>query len=233
MRKREEGTRAGLCVPAGANPAKPKRMGASQLILTLLMLASGSLLTAAGAFFSRRRQNKDELNEAVADLLEVHFQLSAYIAIAKAVDEAKLPLPQGAIPQMRKMFMAWFPSDQDIHTRYSTAVTAISRYDPVLGFRLRSRDAVQPFQARIIELQTHPDAPAGFLKNLDLTLAIEGAATLRELLPEIARRSSWRLARRVRRMLEDVAPEMPLQLKEYLAELKTDLQKAPTTPPRG
>jgi hypothetical protein len=53
-------------------------------------------------------------------------------------------MPTEAKPYIRAAFEQFFPADAGLAKRYSESVALVAATDPVLGYRLRSKDMVSP-----------------------------------------------------------------------------------------
>ncbi|MGD0598882.1 MAG: hypothetical protein ABR988_03615 [Terriglobales bacterium] len=87
----------------------------------------------------------------MADLLEVRYGLLAIEAIGREL--TKLTGSADVIgPQFYAIANVFLPNWDELHSRYDLAVSAIAGFNPVLGFRLRSKDIARPLFATLSKL---------------------------------------------------------------------------------
>ncbi|MCI0718873.1 MAG: hypothetical protein L0338_07835 [Acidobacteria bacterium] len=113
-------------------------------LLPVLTLVVGLLLSELGHYLRARREKTAALARAISDLLEIRHR----ILVTKLVsDELKkrFQVPEDAFTQLRTFLSMVLPEPQGLHDRYDQAVSEIASHDPVLGFKMRSQNAIPQF----------------------------------------------------------------------------------------
>jgi len=193
--------------------------------LPLVGVGAGWMLNQFGQWFVFRRDERKAIGKALADLLDIRHRL---LSMSRVVDmlSQRFGMPTEAKPYIRAAFEQFFPADAELAKRYSESVALVAATDPVLGYRLRSKDMVSPLlnQLRAIALATGPEAGTLFTK-LESELMRHIEPQFEELIRLLARRHGWRTWWQVRGV-----SEKPLEIPEDLIKALTEsIPKPPPT----
>jgi hypothetical protein len=113
-------------------------------ITTLLSVMAGAAIAGAGALLRARDERKKAIATAVADLLEVHHRMLAVKTLTHTFKD-QLNGNVELIPVIITLLNNLFPKDAGLHERFSESIRVISSVDPLLAFRMRSKDQIQDF----------------------------------------------------------------------------------------
>ncbi|MEN6426348.1 MAG: hypothetical protein ABFE13_13360 [Phycisphaerales bacterium] len=147
-----------------------------------------------------RREERKPFARAIADLLEMRHRL---LSVSTALAEIKkhLPIAPDAEVALRTFFHSVFPQAEDLQRRYNEAVSLVAGVDPILAFRLRSKDEFLPFMQRLRPLLTAANSPRPFVVEIDDKLSRSFIEDLEELTMELAKAhgmvSWWRIRKRL------------------------------------
>src|SRR3984885_5869538 len=157
-----------------------------------------------------RDERRGHLGRALADLLDVRYQVLMIAAIQKEMAGLTDP-PLG--PQIYPVLHSFLPDSSEIHARFDSAVSAIAAFDPLLAYRLRSKDTARSFLTTMGTVAVR-DGPAteGFARiepvlRPEIQRALEGAILL------LARKHGLRTWLRTKRVLRREL-EFPSGLRE-------------------
>jgi hypothetical protein len=170
-----------------------------EYILPVITLILGWFLKEIENYFLSKRQSKQAISRAIADLLDVHHELSAYKRTLDSVQrELKIPITE--LFPVRQTLVQNFLS-RDIATRYEEAVTVISSNNPLLGFNLRSRASI----TRTLESLGSLLTPGGPIDEAFFQMeakVIEAAiGSLREIIIDLSKKHSFLTWYRVKKYL--------------------------------
>lgn len=118
-------------------------------------LVIGWLLSEVSHYLLARRERRKAISGALSDLLEIRHQ---FIALNVTVNELKKLIPAELLTAdteaqlrvalaeyMRQQFPKWQEMSQKLGDRFDESVTLVASIDPILGYKLRSKDLVQHF----------------------------------------------------------------------------------------
>lgn len=171
-----------------------------QDLLPLIGVVIGGGLSGIGAWWKARTERKRAIAIALADLLEIRTQAAA---IELTITEARqrFDVPVDVAMFIRMVFGETFPLDQALHKRYEDSVSLIAGIDPVLAFRLRSKNNLPHFVSSITSLGAAAGMSAPDIASLDATLRDTLLPSLNEAISELARQHSFRTKRKVGKLL--------------------------------
>jgi hypothetical protein len=128
-----------------------------------------------------------------------------------------------------------------LRTRYNDSVTALAGIDPILAYRLRSKDCVGPLlhQLGALAVQAPATNPAEaaqrekLLSWLDEVLEKQryGLPDLAEACLLVARKHGWRTKRATRKTLQRQDNVPTQEIADAMRALKSRLGNAPSPPP--
>ncbi len=199
-------------------------------------------LNQVTAYLKDRDERRKPIGRALADLLELRLQAVALRRFMQLC-AAELRLPRDAEAVMeRTAFAVLGPGPgsllgdtEDLTKRYNAAIDLVAEADPVLAFRMRSKDKVPWFLSMVRNMAQLDPITAHAMPDLSEEIASELEDTLDEFILELARLHSWRAARQVRRRLKEpveIPPELRGALHRYFAALMQAATPQATTVPR-
>ena len=197
--------------------------------LPLVGVLVGWFLNQCAQWFVFRRDERKAIGQALADLLLIRHRV---LALCKGVESLikKFNLPPDAQVPISLALAKLLPPDDDMAKRYRDAVTLVSAINPVLGFRLRSQDVIEPLldRLRAIALQDSSQSVAIFAK-LESYLLSQLSPVLEDLIRELARAHGWRTLWKTNRKLKQelTIPE------DFFQQLMASLPKATQPIPRS
>lgn len=156
----------------------------------LITLMVGWLLGEAS---SRRREissHRQAISRAIADLLEVRhrtFELKAFMD--EATKKFKIP-PQGQ-PVILAKLRAILPVADSLAKRYNESVDVVASSDPLLGFRLRSKDALPKVLTSLEQLASQDPAATQAYPQIEAGLLDVIKPQLDDLIIELAKTRGW------------------------------------------
>jgi hypothetical protein len=113
--------------------------GVRSVALVLIGFVMGQLQD----FVAARRERKKAIKMALSDLLEVHFQFAAMETILAEIENLE-PIPEHLKSQLAVAYDSFLPNWDELHKRYDQSVTMVAGLDPLLAFKLRSKDLIRP-----------------------------------------------------------------------------------------
>jgi len=198
--------------------------------LPLVGVLVGWFLNQCAQWFIFRRDERKAIGQALADLLLIRHRI---LALCKSVESLiqKFNLPTDAQIPLSLALAKLLPPDDEMAKRYRDAVTLVSAINPVLGFRLRSQDVIEPLldRLRAIALQDRSQSVAIFAK-LETYLLSQLSPVLEDLIRELARAHGWGTLWRTNRKLKQelIIPEEFFH--QLMASLPKPAQPAPRSP---
>ncbi len=112
------------------------------------LIVLGFILAQAEHLFASRRERRKAISRALAELLDVRYQFVATETLCRAM-ETLGPIPAQAKSQLRLVIDSFLPDWKELHSRYDESVTTLAGLDPLLAFRIRSKDLVRPYIQRV------------------------------------------------------------------------------------
>lgn len=149
-----------------------------------------------------RRERKRTITTALSDLLEVRHRIFAFDFAIREIGALTKIQPE-IIPAFRNQLEGLIPIDSDLDSRYNDAVTVLAGADPVLAFRLRSKNLL-PGMLKI--LRTIAAGNREGLAEFERFEAILKSAAIPKLnlaVVELAKAHSFHPASQVRRLIKD------------------------------
>lgn len=192
-------------------------MDALQTISPLIGVVLGGLLTGFAAFLKARKDRKRVIAVALADLLEVRHRLVSVDLIIKTI-RAQIDIKPDWMPALRNLFDSLLPGEAELDERYNKAVTMLSSVDPVLGFSLRSKNALPRVLGALRNQAASSGADLVMFESVEANLRTAITPSLNSAVVELAYAHSIFTARKVKRLVtksESLPPEV-LQFFEAL-----------------
>jgi hypothetical protein len=160
----------------------------SEWFKAVVTLSLGWFLNSLTQYFQAIRQKREYLRRALSDLLEMRHLLIAPDAVLNQIKEM-VPIPLELEPQVTKLFDQLLPNTEQLGKRYDETISLIASVDPLLAFRLRSKDMVRPMLQRLMALFGQQPASAAFAEHMRKTLI----PLLEDELCECAKSIAWKI----------------------------------------
>jgi hypothetical protein len=156
-------------------------------------LVIGWFLSSINPYLSERRERRKAIARAFADLLEIRHRLGIVEFALDTVGKLVNIPPEGEM-QVRLVFQTLFAKLQQVGQQYAESVNLVKSIDPLLGFKLQSRDELQPMLNNVFALvaQTNDPNAAAVWKSINFVILKEAENELNALLKKLAlKRSIW------------------------------------------
>ncbi|WP_419832285.1 hypothetical protein [Endozoicomonas atrinae] len=135
-------------------------------IATLLL---GWFLSEAAKVSQAQRERKQTISLAISDLLEIwHHIRSTHICFYEI--QKKLNLNPKDMAQVKLLVSSILPKEEFIHERFNETVTLIAKEDPLLGFKLRSKDQIIPSLQNLENIADGELDSLAYIKSFDSKL---------------------------------------------------------------
>lgn len=198
-------------------------MNETSIILSLLALFVGWLLNEVSHRWRKASIYRRAISKALADLLEIRHQIKTMEHIFHILNH-RLKLPQSNWASIYPFIENIWPDSNDIHKRYNDAVNLISSVNPILGFRLRSKDELTPLLKRSRQQLLSQDPSAATVwPQFESTLIDWVKPHLDEMILELAKAHGWRTWWKIREDLK--RPEDQKKMDEICAKIVTSIQQ--------
>ena len=204
-----------------------------EIFISIGALLIGWFLNEISQYFRRKKEDKKGLARAITELLDIRHQMLARYIIAPKIGE-KLGLPENVSKvfgeQIVKIFLSEFLNTEEISRRYNEAVNTISNVDPILGFRLRSKELIQNLIVKVETVQENVTANNQIseqdldqISEMKKGFLREGLEVLGDTLIELGWLHSWKTWRGLKKiikrnddkvleeLLSDLVPKLGLQ----------------------
>lgn len=112
-----------------------------QIIAPLIGVILGSAISGLGAYFRSRTERKRLIACALSDLLEIRHYFVSIDVILREI-KSRTPISQEMAHSFRAQINSIIPMDSNIHKRYEEAVSLLAGIDPVLAFKMRSKNKI-------------------------------------------------------------------------------------------
>jgi hypothetical protein len=207
-------------------------MDALQIIAPLVGVIVGGVITGLGGHLRARKERKRVIGMALAELLEVRHKLIANERVIKELmsfGEVGL----GAIPSLRTQFESFFPVDAQLDERYNTAISLLAGIDPVLAFKMRSKNDLPRFLSQLRSKAANEKFDLEVLESLEILLRRTLTPNITKAVQQLARRHSIETAYKVKNLLKQSEQSLPEdvqffgQLKQLLVDSTVAEKSAP------
>ncbi len=153
----------------------------------------------------RRREvasDRRAISRALADLLEIRHQTFGIKAYLDEVTK-QFKLPNQIWTVLRPYIESLFPSTDLLQKRYNDAVDCVASANPLLGFRLRSKEELPRYLRTVRQLATQDPSAADIFPTFEARLLDVVKSPLDEIILELARIHGWRTWWRVRKLVRE------------------------------
>lgn len=107
-----------------------------EIIIPVISLLIGWSLREVSDLIKKYKSRKEEVNKALADLLEINASLTRYKKVLKAF-QAQLEQDESQLNPVREVILEADILDE-ISNNFKNTVENISTFDPILAYQLRS-----------------------------------------------------------------------------------------------
>jgi hypothetical protein len=187
---------------------------------TLLGTVVGWGLNQWSQLVSLKRDRRKALGRTLSDLLEIRHLVLALPRAMKLLSSI-VPLPPEAELHVKTFFSDWLiPTGDNLAKRYDESVSVMAETNPVLSFRLRSKDLFLPWldQLRRLTIQHGGKDAAAIMMEIESSITAEYRKVLEELIGDVACRYRWRTGAEVKKLLARPELELPAGIEEKLKE---------------
>jgi hypothetical protein len=205
-----------------------------EIFIPIGALLIGWFLNEISQYFRRKKEDKKGLARAITELLDIRHQMLARHIIAPKIGE-KLGLPQNVSrlfgEQIVKIFLGDFLNIEELSKRYNEAVNTISYVDPILSFRLRSKELMQSLIEKVDKVEENAASNQQIsqqdhdkISEMKTEFMKQGLEVLDNTLIELAWLHSWKTWRGVKKLVKRNEDKV---LETLLSDLiqKLNLQK--------
>ena len=194
------------------------------IAIPLITLLVGWLLGEAS---SRRREissDRRAISRAIADLLEVRHRTFALKAYMDEVTK-KFNIPQQVQPIILALLRAILPLTDSLAKRYNESIDAVASTDPLLGFRLRSKDELPKFLTTLQQVASQDPTATQAYPQIEARLLDVIKSPLDDSILELARTHGWLTWWKVKKYLRKPLFEQK-DLDELLSKFESFIPKA-------
>lgn len=148
-------------------------------------MAAGWFLNELSQHLKTRRERKAATGRALADLLEIHHYLKG-IELVFGEIQKWAPMSRAQVLEGMSWISQLVPPDPTLPERYQNAVTEISATDPLLAFRLRSKDQIPALLERLRAVQGLDMTTKDFISATDEFLRSAANQGIEDSIAELA-----------------------------------------------
>lgn len=171
-------------------------------ILPILTLILGIALAELNYIFRTRREDRKNTGLVIAYLLEIRHRI---LGIRIVFDEVKsrvqyTPEEENQIQMIVKDFL---PSIEEFTYKFNEYLDTISKFNPFLAFRLRSKDQFLPMMQKIRNLATLDNSSSTLISKLIDELSTKYIKVIEDILTELAKVHSFKTKREMKKYLKE------------------------------
>ena len=157
-----------------------------EIILPIITLIIGLFLNELSYIFRSSRENKKEIGLVISFLLDIRHQLNALKIISNELKKYIPNTPELEI-QIRNILGNFFPQSDDFNVKFNESINAVSKFNPLLGFRLRSKDQFIPTMQKLRNLSLTDKSSTLLYNEMDNILSLKYVETIEEMLIELSK----------------------------------------------
>ncbi|MDO9468747.1 MAG: hypothetical protein Q7J36_15720 [Thiobacillus sp.] len=185
-------------------------MDSIQIISPLIGVVLGGFLTGIGAYLRARAERKRMVGQALSDLLEVRHHVVGIEVVMREIRD-RVKVPEEEIPVLRAAIDALMPVDESVHKRYDEAISLLAGIDPLLAFKMRSKNTAPSLLAAIRKVSVTSGATPLQIESFETMLRSVVTPTLDSAVLELARRHSFQTSRQIKKLVAN-AGQVPPEL---------------------
>lgn len=184
-------------------------MDALQVIAPLIGVILGGAISGIGGQLRARKERKRVIGLALTELLEIrHNMVAGEYAIKKLMSLARIK-PE-LLPPLRNQIDSLLPSDPYLDDRYNTAVSLLAGIDPVLAFKMRSRNNFPKVLSKIRTAASDSKIDLAVLESFETMLRAAITPSITQSIEQLARNHSFETAYKVKKLIaqsDELSPE--------------------------
>jgi len=199
------------------------------LIIGWLGIVIGWLLQETSHSLADRRERRRAISLALTDLWDIEHHFHALNFVLEKLGSL-VAIPPQAKAQVWVVFeQLILPDPAELHKRYNQSVTTLASLDPILGFRLRSKDLVRPLLTFLNSVAAQSPESAVVWFRVQKPLLDQTIKALKDAVLELARSLGRGTHRRVQKRLEHSAG-VPRELDDWLKLVIEEASKQRVVP---
>jgi len=194
-----------------------------------LGIVIGWVLQETSHSLADRRERRRAISLALTDLWDIEHHFHALNFVLEKLGSL-VAIPPQAKAQVWVVFeQLILPDPAELHKRYNQSVTTLASLDPVLGFRLRSKDLVRPLLTFLNSVAAQSPESAVVWFGVQKPLLDQTNKALKDAVLELARGLGRGTHRRVLKRLEHSA-DVPKELDDWLKLVIEEASKQRVVP---
>lgn len=158
----------------------------TEIILPIITLILGLFLNELSYIFRTSRENKKEVGLVISFLLDIRHQLNALKIISAELKKYIPQTPELEI-QIRNILGNFFPQSDDFSQMFNESINSVSKFNPLLGFRLRSKDQFIPIMQKLRNLSLADKSSTILFNEMDNIISSKYVETIEEMLIELSK----------------------------------------------
>ena len=132
-------------------------------------LIIGWILNESSKSIQFRKNNKEAISSAIADLLEIRHEINGTTLLFEEMQRRFL-LSEQDMAHLKVLIGSVIPKQEALHQRYDESVTQLAKNNPLLAFELRSKNMVLPYLESLEALAGGDIEALVYLKQMDSKL---------------------------------------------------------------
>jgi hypothetical protein len=183
----------------------------------------GWALSSLSQYLLALRGRREAISKALSDLLEIRHQ---FLAVDRALDEIRkvVQIPPEMETQFRVILeQRVLPDSTVLSKRYDESVSLVSAMDPILGYRLRSKDLMGPLLQRLNALAVNDTQASALGQKMTKMLVphvdVELVRSIKSLSWRRGPITRWRIGRVLN------AAQFPKEVSELLGLIQEEAAK--------
>jgi hypothetical protein len=134
-------------------------------ILPVVGVITGWFLNETSNYIKGRNESKKPISRALSEILDIRHSVYGF-SKSLYYFKNKFNIPDELWPIIRTIISDKYPVTIDISNRYNTAVDLISENEPILAYRLRSKDLITKLSSILNEINNKNDTDFETYKTL-------------------------------------------------------------------
>ena len=199
-----------------------------QLVLPLVGVILGSLLTGIGALISSRKNRKRAIGAALADLLEIRHRMVAFGSIIHNIKSISGIGPD-QMPALRGHMDRIIPIDTGLDERYSAALTLLAGMDPILAFKLRSKNDIPKVISNLRSMALASGSDLASFEDYETKLRAAVLPSLNSSVLSLAGEYSIFTKYKIHKLIKD-SGKFSSEAQQFLDEMLSKMNKQPNSP---
>ncbi len=177
-------------------------------LLPVISLVFGIILTEFFHWLRIRRDDLKSIGLLISYLLEIRHEIKSIdLLISEVKKRQPIKLEEGI--KLDAIIDYFIPRSEELHKKYDDAVDLVSKFDPILGFRLRAKDQFRPMMQKLrLIVFGRRDTTLTF-NSMDEMIKKEYLKVIDQTLLELAKRHSRKTKSQIIKKIneKDIIPE--------------------------